>query len=228
MKLLVVEDYPKLNQLLAMHAKKDGHDVKQAYDGENALLMLKEAHFDLIMLDLMLPGIQGEELIKKIREVSDVYIIVLSAKIDIKDKIDVIKIGADDYMTKPFSIEEVMAKLKNVEKRLVISHPNILSFNQGHLKVLPLSREVYIDETLISLTPYEYDVLWYLISHPHMVLSRDMIIEQCFSDSDAYDRVIDAFIKNIRKKIDISTHQSYIKTHYGIGYQFVGVKDEQH
>jgi DNA-binding response OmpR family regulator len=226
MKTLIVEDYPKINQLLAMYARNDGHEVKQVYNGEEALAAVHHEKFDIILLDLMLPGIQGEELIKQIRKVSDVYIVVLSAKIDIKDRVDVITLGADDYMIKPFSIEEVMAKLKNVEKRLVVNHPIFYTFNHSHLKVLPLSREVLVNNQLINLTQYEYDVLWHLLSHPNVVFSRDMIIEQCFLDSDAYDRVIDVFIKNIRKKIDLNSELSYIKTHYGIGYQFVGVKDE--
>jgi DNA-binding response OmpR family regulator len=226
MKTLIVEDYPKINQLLAMYARNDGHEVKQVYNGEEALAAVHHEKFDIILLDLMLPGIQGEELIKQIRKVSDVYIIVLSAKIDIKDRVDVITLGADDYMIKPFSIDEVMAKLKNVEKRLVVNHPTIYTFNHSHLKVLPLSREVFVNNQLINLTQYEYDVLLHLLSNPNVVFSRDMIIEQCFSNSDAYDRVIDVFIKNIRKKIDPASELSYIKTHYGIGYQFVGVKDE--
>lgn len=226
MKTLIVEDYPKINQLLAMYARNDGHEVKQVYNGEEALAAVHHEKFDIILLDLMLPGIQGEELIKQIRKVSDVYIIVLSAKIDIKDRVDVITLGADDYMIKPFSIDEVMAKLKNVEKRLVVNHPTIYTFNHSHLKVLPLSREVFVHNQLINLTQYEYDILLHLLSHPNIVFSRDMIIEQCFSNSDAYDRVIDVFIKNIRKKINFSSEKSYIKTHYGIGYQFVGVKDE--
>lgn len=226
MKTLIVEDYPKINQLLAMYARNDGHEVKQVYNGEEALAAVHHEKFDIILLDLMLPGIQGEELIKQIRKVSDVYIVVLSAKIDIKDRVDVITLGADDYMIKPFSIEEVMAKLKNVEKRLVVNHPTIYTFNHSHLKVLPLSGEVFVHNQLINLTQYEYDILLHLLSHPNIVFSRDMIIEQCFSNSDAYDRVIDVFIKNIRKKIDFSSEKSYIKTHYGIGYQFVGVKDE--
>ena len=226
MKILIVEDYPKINQMLAIYARKDGHEVKQVYDGEVALETTKNEKFDVILLDLTLPGIQGEELIRLIRKVSDVYIIVLSAKIDVKDRIDVITLGADDYMTKPFSIEEVMAKIKNVEKRLIQKHPSIYTFNHNHLKVLPLSREVYVKNELIYLTQYEYDVLLYLLKHPNIVFSRETIIEHCFSHSDAYDRVIDVFIKNIRKKIDFLPEQSYIKTHYGVGYQFVGVRDE--
>ncbi len=226
MKILIVEDYPKINQMLAIYAHKDGHEVKQVYNGEAALLATKHETFDVILLDLMLPGIQGEELIKLMRKVSDVYIIVLSAKIDVKDRIDVITLGADDYITKPFSIEEVMAKIKNVEKRFTQKHPSIYTFNHNQLKVIPLSREVYVNNEMINLTQYEYDVLWYLLEHPNIIFSRETIIEHCFTDSDAYNRVIDVFIKNIRKKIDLLPEQSFIKTHYGVGYQFVGVRDE--
>jgi DNA-binding response OmpR family regulator len=226
MKILIVEDYPKINHLLAMYTRRNGHEVKQVYDGESAIESLKIESYDVLLLDLMLPGIQGEDLIAHIRQFSDVYIIVLSAKIDVKNRVDVITIGADDFITKPFSIEEVMAKIKNIEKRLVIHHPIIYSFNHQHLRIIALSREVFVNHQIISLTQYEYDVLWHLLSHPGTVFSRDMIIEQCFSNSEAYDRVIDVFIKNIRKKIDSNPNQSYIKTHYGIGYQFVGIRDE--
>jgi DNA-binding response OmpR family regulator len=119
-----------------------------------------------------------------------------------------------------------MAKIRNLEKRLILKHPNIYTFNHSHLKVLPLSREVYVNNKLINLTQYEYDVLLYLLKHPNVVFSREAIIEHCFSHSDAFDRVIDVFIKNIRKKIDLLPGQSYIKTHYGVGYQFVGERDE--
>jgi DNA-binding response OmpR family regulator len=226
MKILIVDDYPKINQLLATYIRKEGHEVKQVYDGEAALDAIGHDRFDVILLDLMLPGIQGEALIQHIRSFSDVYIIVLSAKIDVKNRIDAITIGADDYMTKPFSIEEVMAKLRNIDKRLVISHPVVYTYNQGHLKVVPTTREVYVSGHKAQLTHYEYEVLFHLLSSPNNVYSRDMIIEQCFMNSNAYDRVIDAFIKNIRRKIDQTPSDSYIKTHYGVGYQFVGVKDE--
>lgn len=227
--MLIVEDYRKINQLIAMFSKTEGYEVTQVYDAESALIAMNKDKFDVIVLDLMLPGYQGESLIKDVRKISDVYIIVVSAKIDVKNRIDVISLGADDYLTKPFSIEELMAKLRNVAKRLVVNNPNILSFNQQHLKIHQMSREVYVNQKRAILTPYEYDVLIHLATHPHVVFSRNMIIEQCFSNSDAYDRVIDVFIKNIRKNLDDPhCNITYIKTHYGIGYQFVGEKDEEY
>ena len=110
---------------------------------------------------------------------------------------------------------------------MVVNQPTRLSFNHAHLTLLPISREVYIDHQLITLTKHEYEILLLLAKHPNIVYTRDMIIEECFDDSEAYDRVIDVFIKNIRKKLDNKeSGLSYIKTHYGIGYQFGGIKDE--
>ncbi|HAX03686.1 MAG: hypothetical protein A2Y45_08795 [Tenericutes bacterium GWC2_34_14] len=227
MNVLIVEDYKKINDLLYTFASRDGYTTFQTYDAETAIEVLGKEKIDVILLDLMLPNMQGEAFISQIRSFSDVYIIVLSAKIDVENRVDVISIGADDYMTKPFSIDEVVAKLKNIQKRLVVNQPTRLSFNHAHLTLLPISREVYIDHQLITLTKHEYEILLLLAKHPNIVYTRDMIIEECFDDSEAYDRVIDVFIKNIRKKLDNKeSGLSYIKTHYGIGYQFGGIKDE--
>lgn len=226
MKLLIIEDYKKINDLIALFAKENQHDVKQAFSAEEGLSFIEKESFDAVILDLMLPEMQGEALLKKIRSFSDLYVMVISAKIDIKGKIDVLSLGADDYITKPFSADEVMARLKNVEQRIQKNKPNVLSFNHQDLIIYPLKREVVKENHVMTLTEYEYDILYYLASHPHIVFTREQLIDACFSDSDAYDRVIDAFIKNIRKKIDKHKEQSYIKTHYGIGYEFVGEIDD--
>ncbi|AUD63737.1 hypothetical protein BK010_09085 [Tenericutes bacterium MO-XQ] len=226
MKLLIVEDYKKISDLLALFAREQQHVVKQAKSAEEALSFLESESFDAMILDLMLPNMQGEELLKKIRAISDIYIMVISAKIDIEGKIDVLSLGADDYVTKPFSADEVMVRLKNVESRIKQTKPNVLSFNQHDLLIYPLKREVLKNDNIIKFTEYEFDILLFLAQHPQLVFSREQIIETCFKDSDAYDRVIDAFIKNIRKKIDKDQDQSYIKTHYGIGYEFVGEVDD--
>jgi DNA-binding response OmpR family regulator len=151
---------------------------------------------------------------------------VISAKTDIDDKIDVLSLGADDYITKPFSVKEVMIKLSRIENRLVKQKPLLVSFYQGLLKIHPLKRQVYFDGDEVNLTKNEYDLLWFLVTHNKQVFSRDQLINQLFSDSQAYDRVIDAYIKNIRKKLSNNNHHpQIIKTHYGLGYQFVGEED---
>lgn len=227
MRILVVEDYKKMNDLITMFARQDGHEVKQAFSAEAAITLLSETMFDICILDLMLPNMQGEELIQSIRTKSDIYIMVISAKIDVNNRIDALSLGADDFINKPFSMEEVMLKLKNIEKRVSVKSPLVLSFNHGDLIIKPLTREVIVDNISAMLTKYEYDILLHLVKHSNSILSRDDIQTACFSDSDAFDRVIDTFIKNIRRKIDgFKGHQSYIKTHYGLGYQFVGERDE--
>lgn len=227
MRILVVEDHKKINDLLALFAKQDGHEVLQTYNAEDALDLLANQAFDIVITDLMLPGMQGEMLIQNIRNTSDIYIIVISAKTDIDNKLDVLSIGADDYITKPFSVDEVMMKLKNISKRQVLMRPSVQSYNQKCLVIKPLLREVYYNNKLISLTKYEYDVLFYLVNHPNKVFNRNELMTACFTDSDAYDRVIDAYIKNIRKKLnDNPSNPQFIKTFYGIGYQFIGDSDD--
>jgi len=227
MRILIVEDHQKIRDLLGLFAKQEGHHATLAKSAEEALSILSKGGFDVIITDLMLPDIQGEELIKKIRFSSDVYIMVISAKIDIDARLDVISLGADDYIIKPFSVEEVMAKLKNVQKRMVTHHPIIRSFYQGELRLIPLSREVEFKQRLVTFTKSEFDVLWHLVNHHHKVFSRDELINYVSQDSEAFDRVIDAYVKNIRKKIgDDAIHPHFIKTHYGIGYQFVGEQDD--
>lgn len=227
MKILVVEDHRKINQLLTNFLKQDKHSVKQAFSAEEALEYLHKTSFDIVITDLMLPKMQGDQMIQMIRSASDIYIMVISAKTEMDDKIDVLTIGADDYLTKPFSVEEVLIKINNLAKRIDLKKPMFYSFFEGSLKIFPLSRKVIIADKEVVLTPHEFDLLHYLASHSGRVFSRDELIERLFSDSDAFDRVIDVFIKNIRKKLlDDSKRPKYINTVHGIGYQFVGDKDD--
>ncbi len=227
MKLLIVEDHKKINTLLAKFARQDHHEVKQTYSAEEALELMKSHDFDVIITDLMLPDLQGEDLIKTVRKVSDVYIMVISAKTQIEEKIDSLLLGADDFLTKPFSVEEVLIKLRNLAKRMEKERPILYSFYDGELKLSILDRRVSLHDNPLDFTAYEFDVLYYLISHPNRIFSRDDLIMSLFSDSDAYDRVIDAYIKNIRKKLkDDPKKPRYIKTIFRQGYQFIGELDD--
>lgn len=227
MKILIVEDHEKINALLTKFAKQDGHDVSQTYSAEEALDAIRKRSFDFIITDLMLPDMQGEALIRKIRDVSDIHIMVISAKKDVDDRIDVLSLGADDYLTKPFSVEEVMVKLQNTAKRIGHEKPLVYSFYDGELEVRPLGRKVVSNGRVVSLTTNEYDVFMYLLKHPNRVFTRDEIIIALFSESEAFDRVVDAYIKNIRKELnDDPKNPRYIKTVYGRGYQFVGERDD--
>lgn len=227
MNVLIVEDYQKINDLLARYLRQDGHHVLQTTHANDALHLLKQQPVDVILLDLMLPDMSGESLIQTIRTFTSVYIMVISAKIDVEGKINTLSLGADDYVTKPFSMEEVMARLKNVEKRLTTTDQTIYTYDHGDLTIILASREVYVDGKRINLTKDEYDILIFLAKHPNRTFSREEIFQWVLPHSEAYDRIIDTHIKNIRKKIDTHPFEpSYIKTHYGIGYQFIGQKDE--
>ena len=227
MRILIVEDHQKINRLLTRFCEQDNHRVVQAFSAEEALNELHGHPFDVIITDLMLPDMQGEELIEKIRAVSDVYIMVISAKTDLEDRLDVFSMGADDYLTKPFAVDEVMAKLKNVEKRLTNAKPTLLSFNGGTLTVHPLERRVMLNGASVAFTAHEYDVFYHLLSHPNRIFGRDELLVSLFIDSEAYDRVIDVYVKNIRRKLhDDPKSPAFIETVYGVGYRFVGEKDD--
>ena len=227
MKILIVEDHYKINSLLARFLRQDEHEPVQAYNAEEALESLKKDKFDMVITDLMLPDMQGEELIRKIREVNDLYIMVNSAKTEISDRVDVINLGADDYLTKPFSVEEVLAKLKHIAKRIKGSSSILYSYYNNKLIVDPIEHLVKLDNQTVNLTAYEYNILYYLIKHHSRIFSLEEIINTLFSESEAYDRVVDVYIKNIRKKLnDDPKNPKYIRTIFGVGYQFVGERDD--
>lgn len=227
MRILIIEDHKKINTLLATFARQDHHKVKQTFSAEEALDVISKETFDMIITDLMLGDMQGEELIQRIRSVSDIYIMVISAKTELSDKLDVLGLGADDYLTKPFSIEEVMAKLANIEKRLVTLQPLTYSFYQGELAVKPLEHSAMFQQRKLDFTANEFEVLVYLMQHPNRVFSRMELLDILFKESEAYDRIIDVYVKNIRKKLhDQPKQPRYIKTVFGLGYQFVGELDD--
>ena len=228
MKLLIVEDNLKINRLISMYAMQDKHDVKSVYSAEDALEYLRENTVDLVVLDLMLKEMDGDTFIEKIRETSNVYIIVVSAKVDVDARINALSMGADDYMPKPLSMEELMLKIKNLEPRLksMEIREALYSFNDGELVVNKYERSVKAHGKTVDLTQNEFNVLVYLMENNNQTLSREQILNHCISDSEAFDRVVDVYIKNIRKKLgDSKKPWTFIATVYGGGYRFVGEKD---
>jgi len=228
MKLLIVEDNLKINRLISMYAVQDNHGVKSVYSAEDALEYLRENTVDLVVLDLMLKEMDGETFIEKIRETSNVYIIVVSAKVDVDARINALSMGADDYMPKPLSMEELMLKIKNLEPRIksMEKREALYSFNDGDLVVNKFERSVKVRGKPVELTQNEFNVLDYMLENRNQTLSREQILNHCISDSEAFDRVVDVYIKNIRKKLgDSKKPWAFIATVYGGGYRFVGEKD---
>ena len=227
-KILIVEDEKKISEIVKAYLEKEGFRVSLAETGNEALKALKESP-DLVILDLMLPDIPGEELCKIIRENSDVPVIMLTAKSGEEDRVKGLGIGADDYVVKPFSPRELVARVKAHLRRAVKTRRKIYSYNSGGLKIDIENHEAFREGSLISLTPTEFKILVSLSENPGRVLSRDQLVTIVLGyDFEGYDRTIDAHVKNLRHKIEKdSKAPEFIQTVYGVGYKFTGTADEE-
>ncbi|SPQ01510.1 Transcriptional regulatory protein ResD [Candidatus Sulfobium mesophilum] len=224
--ILIIEDEKKISEIVRAYLEKEGYRVKQAETGGQALKFLKET-VDLVVLDLMLPDIQGEDLCRIIRESSDVPVIILTAKSGEEDRIKGLGIGADDYVVKPFSPRELVARVKAQLRRAGRTKKKLLSYNAGALRIDVSNREVFRDGMVVILTPTEYKILLSLAEQPGWVFSREQLVTfaQGF-DFEGYDRTIDAHVKNLRHKIEKDSREpEFIKTVYGVGYKFTGIPD---
>jgi len=222
-RVLVVDDDVKTVELVKLYLNRDGYRVLTAYDGVEALRQAREGHPDLIVLDIMLPGIDGLEVCRTLRNESEVPIIMLTAKITDQDKLTGLSLGADDYMTKPFSPRELAARVRAVLRRLPGERgPN--EIKHGELMVNFLQHEAYLADKPLNLTLVEFKLLGVLIKEPGRVFSRAQLIEKAIGyDFEGFDRTIDVHILNLRRKIEPDPKQPrYIKTIYGAGYKLAG------
>ena len=225
--VLLVEDEKKISDIVKAYLEKEGYEVKTAATGAQTLTLLKNV-FDLVILDLKLPDIQGEELCQIIREHSDVPIIMLTAKSAEEDRVKGLGIGADDYVVKPFSPRELVARVKAHLRRSGRSRKRLRSFNGGTLKVDVHNHEVVKDGRQVILTPTEFRILLALSENAGRVLSREQLVTSVQGfDFEGYDRTIDAHVKNLRHKIEKESKEpEFIRTVYGLGYKFTGIPDE--
>jgi len=226
--VLIVDDDVKLAALVDTYFKKEGFITHIAYDGNNALKLVQEIKPDIIVLDLMLPGLDGWEVCKKIRKTSDVPIIMLTARDEETDRLIGLEIGADDYVTKPFSPREVVARAKVILRRTQRTEPKPDVIKIGNLAINTASHEVKKREDPVELTPTEFKILELLAANIGRVLSRLQIVEKIQDYAfEGYDRTIDAHIKNLRRKIEDNPKEPrFIQTVYGVGYKFVGEENE--
>lgn len=226
-RILIVEDEKKISEIVVMYLEKEGFEAIVADTGKKAMHLLKEP-FDLIILDLMLPDISGQEICSTVRESSDVPIIMLTAKSGEEDRIKGLGTGADDYVVKPFSPRELVARVKAHLRRTQKMSKRILSFNKGVLTMDTENYEVRKNGADVILTPTEFRMLLVLADRPGRVLTREQFIAMVQGyEFEGYDRTIDAHVKNIRHKIeDDHRNPLFIKTVYGIGYKFTGIPDE--
>ena len=222
-RVLIVDDDVKTVELVKLYLNRDGYRVITAYDGTEALRQAREGHPDLIVLDIMLPGIDGLEVCRTLRNESEVPIIMLTARTTDQDKLTGLSLGADDYVTKPFSPRELAARVRAVLRRLPGERgPN--KIKHGNLTVNFLQHEAYMAEKPLNLTLVEYKLLGVLIKEPGRVFSRAQLIEKALGyDFEGFDRTIDVHILNLRRKIEPDPkHPRYIKTVYGAGYKLAG------
>ncbi|MBU5269677.1 response regulator transcription factor [Clostridium cochlearium] len=222
--ILIIEDEKKVSSVLKAYLEKEGYEVFSTTSGINGIEIFKQGNFKLIILDLMLPDIEGEEVCKIIREISDVYIFMLTAKGDLSNRIEGLNIGADEYLVKPFSPRELTARVNALFRRIGGEEKEILSFNNGELKIDKIKRLVKIQEKDVKLTPNEFEILYTLASNKGKVFTREMLINSALGlDFEGFDRTVDVHIKNIRKKIEKdSRNPKYILTVTRVGYKFGG------
>ena len=222
--VLVVDDDVKTTELVKLYLKRDGYKVITAYDGIQAVELANESHPDLVVLDLMLPGLSGFEVFHKLRGESDVPIIMLTAKTTEQDRLAGLDLGADDYVTKPFSPKELAARVRAVLRRLPEEtlQRGPAEVKSGDLVVNFAKHEAHIKGKSLNLTPVEFKLLGVLIREPGRVFSRTKLIEKVFGyDFDGFDRTIDVHIFNLRRKMEKDPRcPTYIQMVYGVGYKF--------
>jgi len=226
-KILVVDDEPKIVDVVRSYLTKCGYKVVVAYNGKNALSIFERMNPELVILDLMLPDLTGEEVCTKLRQKSRVPIIMLTAKIAEEDVLAGLSVGADDYMTKPFSPKELMARVDAILRRgtrEMMPLSSFLSYNDGELVIDCKKHEIRIFGEVLSITPQEYRILMAMVKYPTKAFTREELISLIFDNEfEGIDRIIDSHIKNLRRKIEKTPRNpKYILTVYGVGYKFGG------
>lgn len=215
-KILIIEDDIEISNMLNDYISKNNYDTYIARDGINGIKITKEKNPDLIILDIMLPYKSGDEVLREIRKFSNAPVIILSAKESIQMKVDLLKIGADDYVVKPFDLSELLARIETNLKRYVKSFNQTIIYNYKNLTLNYDLKEVLLGEEIIKLTSKEFEILYLLIKYPNKVFSKKNLYEAVWEDMYTYDNdTINTHISNIRKKINIDL----IETVWGMGYK---------
>ena len=223
--ILLIEDEEDIRYILAHYIKKEGFNVIEASNGKDGINITKKEKVDLIVLDLMLPDISGYDVCREISKEYKIPIIMLTAKNDIVDKILGLELGADDYITKPFDVREVIARIKvclrRIESLKEQNNEDILQLS-NNIKIHEKSMEVYKGDELIRFKPKEYELLLTLAKNTKIVLSRDKLLQKVWGyDFEGESRTVDVHIQRLRKKLDENDGQSIIETVFGVGYKML-------
>ena len=217
--ILIVEDEPSLASVVADYLSHSGYQTHIIGDGAEVIDWVRQYNPDLILLDLMLPNRDGLDIYRELRSFSDIPIIMATAKVDEIDRLLGLELGADDYVCKPYSPRELVARVKNVLRRF---QPPPSHTTRSPLKVDPDKMQTLVDDTPVMLTPAEFQLLCYFNQHHGQVFSRDQLMNRIYSDGRVVtDRTIDSHIKNLRKKVQaVNDQYDWIKSVYGVGYRF--------
>ncbi|MCL6606104.1 MAG: response regulator transcription factor [Paenibacillus sp.] len=225
LQVLIVDDEWNMRNLIRIYLMKEGFRIQEAATGQEALSMLKKHSFDVILLDVMMPDMDGWQVCKEIRETDMVPILMLTARSETKDKIHGLGVGADDYLTKPFEPEELLARIYSLIRRSTITHstqPQQWMMEFPQITIFPDAREVRIQDTLVDFTQKEFDLLVILAQNWQRAFTREEMVERLWgNDYEGEIRVVDTHIKNIREKLQ-KAGMSYnpIQTVWGVGYKF--------
>lgn len=231
--ILIIEDDFSIRRVVEAYLQQEGYHVITATDGTTGLILAQQAKPDLLVLDLMLPGIDGLEITKRLRTHSDptiagVYILMLTARVEETDRVVGLELGADDYVTKPFSPRELVARIRSAVRRLgvVTSSSENQILTHGVLRLDPIYHTLYLEGKQIELTTTEFDLLHHFMLHPGRPFSRSDLLDitqtDAIGDVAAYERTIDVHVKNLRQKLgETGRHSRFIETVHGIGYRFM-------
>ena len=227
-KILIIEDEKNISEIVAKYLEKEGYTTLIANDGIEGLALFRDSNPDLVISDVMMPTIDGFEVLRGIRLISDVPVIMLTAKQEEVDRLKGFENGADDYVTKPFSPKELVRRVMVMLKRTYKAIEDKQVLIEGELKLDLNKQKLYKNEDEIDITSKEFQIIYAFFKNPRQILSREQLIELAFSNGfDGFDRTIDAHVKKIRHKIEEDTkNPKYLKTKYGAGYIFGGSDED--
>ena len=220
MKILIVEDEEMLNNIIAKRLKVESMTVDQCYNGEDGLDYIATSSYDVIVMDIMMPKLDGHAVVRQMREDDNkTPVLFLTAKDSLQDKVSGLNLGADDYLVKPFEFDELIARIYALARRN--RNQATEDIIAGPLRINGKSRTVSLNNDPITLTAKEFDLLFYLASNQNIVVSRQQILDHVWEyDYESYSNLIDVYIKDLRKKIDIDEDRKLIQTVRGVGYVF--------
>ncbi|MBI5310884.1 MAG: response regulator transcription factor [Actinobacteria bacterium] len=229
-RILIIDDEPSVHDVVRAYLERDGFTVYSATNGQEGLDLAMSKRPDLVILDLMLPDVSGEEICRELRSRSDVAMLMLTAKSGEDQRVEGLQLGADDYLTKPFSPRELVARVKAVLRRVAggeMPLVELLRFDDGRLQIDTVRHEVRVADETVDLTPSEYNLLLAIAQYPGRAYSRFELINRVRGhDFEGYERTIDAHVKNLRQKIEVNPSEPrYVETVHGVGYR-LGLRRE--